>query len=118
MADTVNFTIGGENIAVGPITLYTLQRCWGGPLARLAEPPRVDALDRMERVQAVLDLIATCLECEGKPTSAAELAKRVRLNEWAALDASLTDLFRMSGMGGGDDAPGEAMASSTATGTA
>jgi hypothetical protein len=92
MKDSVTFIIGGEPIVVPTLVLYTLERAW----------PHIKELgtaeDTVGQARASLEIIAAGLSLTDQAPSADDLAKRLRPNEFAALNTSIAELLDVSGL--------------------
>lgn len=86
------FTIGGQEIKLGPLPLWSLERCWDSieALATVGTKPFI-------RFRQHCDIIAAGMALEDPSTTAETLQRRCSWDEGQGLAAGIVQLLRISG---------------------
>lgn len=97
MSDKKNvaeFVIGGKTVALGPLTLWSLERCWEA-ISALANPPS----DNFKRARLHCEIIAAGMALfESPPVTTAEtIFRQLSWDEMVELGVGIVALLRISG---------------------
>jgi len=115
MDETAKFMIGGQEVVLGPLSIWSLKRCWAS-INQLSKP----IADSFERTEVYCNIISAGMSLT-KEISTEELMKRVRWDESLALANGIVDLLRISGFkateGAADQTAGELQATNNLTET-
>lgn len=99
--EKVTFVVGGQSIVVGPLAIWSLERCWDA-IQELANPSE----DWFKRVRTYCVVLAAAQQLDDIDSEVQRLYRSITFPERQMLGEGIALLLRISGFDGArDDSP-------------
>lgn len=92
MTDKAEFVIGGKTYSLGPLPIWSLERCWAA-IEALSNP----SPSPFQRARTYLEIIAAGVQLTDPDVGTEDLSKRLHWSESLALAPGIVKLLNISG---------------------